>query len=234
MPGTIMTSPQVLLKDWNLYPIKQLGQNFLKDPSTAAMIVSRAHLTDRDIVLEIGAGLGALTLALAVQVQKVFAIEKDRRLLPILQSEVFRLGSGNVSILNGDILDIDINTIAQDANQPIIVVGNLPYNISSQILARLVLSRPSVIRAVFMLQKNWSIASRRHPETGATDDFRSYCNIVQRFVKLQKSVPRCSSPNPRSTPKSLKSGSKKSTVRRIVNLFSSRWSKPPFLNVVKS
>ena len=66
-----MTSPRTLLAAWNLRPKKYMGQNFLSDPSTAETIVSRAHLSAEDVVLEIGAGLGALTTVLARVVRKV-------------------------------------------------------------------------------------------------------------------------------------------------------------------
>ena len=70
-----MTSPRNLLKAWELKPKKHLGQNFLTDPSTARTIIARANLTPDDVVLEIGAGLGALTVPLATAVKKVYAVE---------------------------------------------------------------------------------------------------------------------------------------------------------------
>jgi len=70
-----MTSPQTLLKAWNLHPKKQLGQNFLSDPNMAGAIVKKAGITADDVVLEIGAGLGSLTRPLAKKARKVIAVE---------------------------------------------------------------------------------------------------------------------------------------------------------------
>ena len=72
-----MTSPKTLLKAWNIRAKKQLGQHFLTDPSIAQMIVSRAKILPNDIVVEIGAGLGALTIPLARKAEQVYAVEKD-------------------------------------------------------------------------------------------------------------------------------------------------------------
>ena len=71
-----MTTPRTLLTAWNLKPKKNMGQNFLSDPSTAETIVSRAHLASTDVVVEIGAGLGALTIVLAQVVKKFMPWKK--------------------------------------------------------------------------------------------------------------------------------------------------------------
>ena len=105
-----MTSPRTLFAAFNLSPKKQLGQNFLSDPSTAEMIVSRSGISKEDIVLEIGAGLGALTVPLALAAEKVFAVEKDINLVPLLKSELLAKNINNVDIINENILEIDIES----------------------------------------------------------------------------------------------------------------------------
>ena len=82
-----MTSPRILLAAHNISPKKQLGQNFIIDPAFTEKIVKRAGILPEDIVLEIGAGLGALTIPLARRARKVIAIEKDRQIVPILNAE---------------------------------------------------------------------------------------------------------------------------------------------------
>ena len=76
-----MTSPKVLLNAWNLRPKKKLGQHFLLDSAAAEMIIRRSKVTASDLVLEIGAGLGALTIPAAKASRKVYAVETDRQLI---------------------------------------------------------------------------------------------------------------------------------------------------------
>lgn len=148
-----MTSPHTLLKAWNLRASKQLGQNFLTHTAVAEMIVSRARLTPKDIVVEIGAGLGALTIPIARQVRKVYAVEKDPRLIELLRTEIQVAGLSNVEILPQDFLRMDLAHLARENAQTMIVCGNLPYNISSQILVRLIEAREMISRAILMFQK---------------------------------------------------------------------------------
>lgn len=148
-----MTSPRTLLASKSLYPKKQLGQNFLKDPSTGQMIVDRSTLFPEDIVFEIGSGLGALTLPAARQVKRVYAVEKDPQVAEVLQAELANNDIHNVILINKDILSVDINGISETENRKLVVLGNLPYNISSQILIALLNAKQSIDRASLMFQK---------------------------------------------------------------------------------
>ena len=150
-----MTHPGQLLKNEKLYAGKELGQNFLSNPATANMIVQKTGISKETSVLEIGPGLGALTIPLAKTALHVTAIEKDLRLIPILQQELDNENLKNVHIINQDILKINFNEIAAkiDPNKKLIVIGNLPYNISSQILFRLVEQRSCIKKAFLMFQK---------------------------------------------------------------------------------
>ena len=102
-----MTSPRVLLNAHNVRAKKNLGQNFLSDPSTARMIISRGKITLEDVVLEIGAGLGALTLPVSHVAQKVFAVEKDRPIIDLLKTQLLASDRSNVVLMDNNILDID-------------------------------------------------------------------------------------------------------------------------------
>lgn len=148
-----MTSPRTLLSAWNLHPKKQLGQNFLAEPSTAKMIIERAGITPEDTVLEIGSGLGALTIPAAARAGRVIAVETDRQIADLLKTELLAAGSANVDIVRDSILKVDIAQRVADEKRKIVVLGNLPYNISSQILVRLVNARKVIRRAVVMFQK---------------------------------------------------------------------------------
>jgi 16S rRNA (adenine1518-N6/adenine1519-N6)-dimethyltransferase len=148
-----MTSPHTLLKAWNLRARKELGQNFLKDTQVAERIVERADLVPDDVVLEIGAGLGVMTIAAARKAGKVIAVEKDRQLVPLLRAELLVHGFSHVRIYEENILAVPLTQLAGPDSRPLVVIGNLPYNISSQIVVKLIQERQRVNRAVLMFQK---------------------------------------------------------------------------------
>ena len=147
-----MTSPRNLLKAWDLKPKKRMGQNFLTDPSTAKTIVTRAGLKADDTVLEIGAGLGALTIPLTKVVKKVYAVEKDGQLIELLKTELLANRISNCEIMMQNILEMDLNAFADANAAQLTVIGNLPYGISSQILIKLIQSRKLIKRAVGILE----------------------------------------------------------------------------------
>jgi 16S rRNA (adenine1518-N6/adenine1519-N6)-dimethyltransferase len=186
-----MTSPRTLLAAWNLSPKKQFGQNFLSDPSTADMIVSRSGILPEDIVLEIGAGLGALTIPLSKAADKVYAVEKDENLIPVLRNELDSQNIANAEILNTNILDIDLNDFFTRHGRKIIVAGNLPYNISSQVLVKLITEREFVNRAVLMFQKE--LSERICAKPGGKDYGRisvmiQYCSDIIKISDVKASL----------------------------------------------
>lgn len=174
-----MTHPGELLKRENLYAGKELGQNFLSNPETARMIVDRTGISGDCLVLEIGPGLGALTLPLAQAAGRVVAVEKDRRLIPLLEAQLRDAGAANVTIVNQNILKTDICGIA--GSDRLTVVGNLPYNISSQILFQLVKTRSVVDTAFLMFQKE--LAMRLVAQPGGRD-FSRLSAVVQYAARI--------------------------------------------------
>jgi 16S rRNA (adenine1518-N6/adenine1519-N6)-dimethyltransferase len=159
----------------------------LTDPSTAEMIVSRAKISPRDIVLEIGAGLGALTIPLARTASKVYAVEKDHRICELLKTELLVKNISNITIIREDILKLDYQPLAEENGRRLIVMGNLPYNISSQILVRLVRDRRFVNRAILMFQKE--LARRITAEPGSKDYGRltvmlRYCTEIKKIASV--------------------------------------------------
>ena len=133
-------------------PQKRLGQHFLADHRIIQKIIDRARFRVFDLVLEIGPGQGALTLPLARSVGHVVAVEKDPDLTSLLREKLSRSGITNVTLVNHDILQWDFHEIKPLSSTRIQVIGNLPYNISSPFLEKLIDNRDIVARAVLMFQ----------------------------------------------------------------------------------
>ncbi|MGD9310440.1 MAG: 16S rRNA (adenine(1518)-N(6)/adenine(1519)-N(6))-dimethyltransferase RsmA [Desulfosarcina sp.] len=148
-----MTAPRTLLTAWNIRAKKQLGQNFLNDPNVARAIVGKIGLCSDDVVLEIGPGLGAITIPAAKAARRLIAVDKDGRIIGLLKTELLAAGIDNVEIREADILRVDLPSISQAVGRPLVVMGNLPYNISSQVIVQLVHARERIDRAVLMLQR---------------------------------------------------------------------------------
>lgn len=177
-----MTSPRVLLTAHGLRPQKRLGQNFLSDPATAQMIVNRSGVRPEDIVIEIGPGLGALTVPLARAARRVYAIEKDRNLSAILKSELPANGISNVELVEADVLQLDWAGLTRKAGPALTVFGNLPYNISSQVVVLLIELRNHVSRAVLMFQRELAerlTASPGGKAYGRITAMLAYCATVK-------------------------------------------------------
>ena len=176
-----MTSPRILLKAWNLRPKKHLGQNFLLNQALAETIVDRAGLGAADHVLEIGCGLGAITLPAARIAARLVAVEKDKQLLDLLRHELAAQGLSNVQMVHQDILTVNFQDYFAPDQPPAVVIGNLPYNISSQIIIHLMASRACVQRAILMLQKEMAqrlIASPGRKDYGRLSVMLQYCADV--------------------------------------------------------
>jgi 16S rRNA (adenine1518-N6/adenine1519-N6)-dimethyltransferase len=140
---------KALLRELNLRPSKGLGQNFLVDARVLEHVLSAAEVSPTDTVLEIGAGLGILTEALAQRACHVTAVEVDQRLISLL---VEHLGTfANTDIVQGDILNLDLASLT--GNSPYKVIANIPYYITSAILRRLLETpnRPHLL--VLMVQR---------------------------------------------------------------------------------
>ncbi|WP_084511452.1 16S rRNA (adenine(1518)-N(6)/adenine(1519)-N(6))-dimethyltransferase RsmA [Desulfatibacillum aliphaticivorans] len=160
-------SAKALLAAFDLKPKKAKGQNFLADPATARACVERAGLSPDDSVLEIGPGLGALTIPMSRKAKQVIAVEWDSNLAKVLENQIESLGLSNITILNQDILKTDIRGIAERAGGNMVVAANLPYNISSQVLIRLIQNRDLFKKAALMFQTE--LAQRIMAEPGGKD-----------------------------------------------------------------
>jgi len=154
-----MTSPEnqslsVLLKKHNLRPDKNLGQNFLTDPSILDNIVDAAEVKSQDTVLEIGAGLGHLTRHLAAVAKQVVAVELDKRLISVLEQNLQSFS--NIRIVQGDILQLKPGDLVSEDNY--LVVANIPYYITSLIIRNLLESRAKPKRIILTIQ--YEVAQR--------------------------------------------------------------------------
>lgn len=158
-----------LLRKWDLRPDKALGQNFLVDEAILQRIAAAAEPSPHDVVLEIGAGTGALTRYLAQEAGHVLALELDQRLMPILESELSTFD--NVTPIQGDVLALDPAALIEDAREKLgvaqvgyKVVGNLPYYITSAILRHLLEAdrRPSLM----VITVQYEVAKRIVAEPG--------------------------------------------------------------------
>jgi 16S rRNA (adenine1518-N6/adenine1519-N6)-dimethyltransferase len=151
---------EAVLKRFNLRADKSLGQNFLQDHAVLENIVRVAEIHADDSILEIGPGLGSLTRYLAVSAREVVAVELDADLLPPLKATLAPYK--NVRVTHGDILKIAISEIIHTPDY--LVVANIPYNITSAILRRLLESEIKPRRMVLTIQKE--VAERICAEAG--------------------------------------------------------------------
>ena len=142
-----------VLQKYNFVFQKKFGQNFLIDTHVLDKIIRSAEITKDDFVLEIGPGIGTMTQYLACAAGKVTAVEIDRALIPILEDTLD--GYDNVTVINEDVLKVDIAKLAEEQNsgKPIKVVANLPYYITTPIIMKLLEDKLDLTSITVMVQK---------------------------------------------------------------------------------
>lgn len=175
---------------------KKFGQNFLIDEGIVNKIVREAGVTKDDFVLEIGPGIGTMTQLLCEQAGGVAAVEIDTNLIPILKETLAEYD--NVTIINEDILKVDIKKLAEekDGGKPIKVVANLPYYITTPIIMGLFESNVPIDSITVMVQKE--VADRMQVGPG-TKDYGALSLAVQYYSKPQVVInvpPECFIPRP--------------------------------------
>lgn len=169
-----------VLQKYNFVFQKKFGQNFLIDSHVLDKIVDAARITDEDCVLEIGPGIGTMTQYLAESAREVVAVEIDRALIPILQDTLS--GYDNVTVLNEDIMKVDVGRIVRERNQgnPIKVVANLPYYITTPIVMSLLENHVPLRSITVMVQRE--VADRMQVGPG-TKDYGALSLAVQYYTK---------------------------------------------------
>lgn len=175
---------------------KKFGQNFLIDENIVAKIVREAGVTKEDFVLEIGPGIGTMTQLLCENAREVAAVEIDKKLIPILEDTLSEYD--NVTIINEDILKIDIAKLASDKNagRPIKVVANLPYYITTPIIMGLFESHVPIDSITVMVQKE--VADRMQTGPGSKD-YGALSLAVQYYARpeiVANVPPECFMPRP--------------------------------------
>lgn len=175
---------------------KKFGQNFLIDERVLEKIISAAEVNKEDFVLEIGPGIGTMTQYLAENAREVMAVEIDKNLIPILSDTLSAYD--NVSILNADILKVDIAKIVEEKNggKPVKVVANLPYYITTPIIMGLFESHVPLESVTVMVQKE--VADRMQAGPG-TKDYGALSLAVQYYSEAEivaNVPPNCFMPRP--------------------------------------
>ena len=184
-----------ILQKYNFNFQKKFGQNFLIDEHVLDKIIRAAEITKDDYVLEIGPGIGTMTQYLACAAREVTAVEIDRALIPILEDT---LKEYDVSIINEDILKVDIAALAKEKNggRPIKVVANLPYYITTPIIMGLFESHVPLESITVMVQKE--VADRMQVGPG-TKDYGALSLAVQYYAEpyiVANVPPNCFMPRP--------------------------------------
>lgn len=185
-----------VLQKYNFNFQKKYGQNFLIDTHVLDKIVAAAEITAQDCVLEIGPGIGTMTQYLAESAREVVAVEIDKALIPILEDTLSAYK--NVTILNDDILKVDINRIVREQNggRPIKVVANLPYYITTPIIMGLFENHVPLESITVMVQKE--VADRMQVGPG-TKDYGALSLAVQYYARpeiVANVPPNCFIPRP--------------------------------------
>lgn len=175
---------------------KKYGQNFLVDTHVLEKIMDAAEISSEDCVVEIGPGIGTMTQYLAERAGSVIAVEIDKNLIPILEETLSEYG--NVSVLNEDILKVDLNRIVQEKNagRPVKVVANLPYYITTPIIMGLFENHVPLESITIMVQKE--VADRMQVGPG-TKDYGALSLAVQYYAKPEIVAvvpPNCFIPRP--------------------------------------
>ena len=194
--GTVQATKAVLDKYHFVFQ-KKYGQNFLIDTGVLEKIIREAGVTKDDFVLEIGPGIGTMTQYLCESAREVAAVEIDKALIPILKDTLSPYD--NVTVINEDILKVDINRLAQEKNggRPIKVVANLPYYITTPIIMGLFESHVPIDSITIMVQKE--VVDRMKTGPGSKD-YGALSLAVQYYADPQivaNVPPNCFMPRPK-------------------------------------
>lgn len=185
---------QELIRKYNFKFSKSLGQNFLIDESVLTDIVEGAEVNDEDLVIEIGPGVGSLTAKLLCKAKKVVSIELDNDLIPILQTELGE--EPNFKLIHNDALKVDFNEIIGE-EKSVKLVANLPYYVTTPIIARLLKEDYKFKSLTIMIQKE--VAERIDAEPNCKE-YGALSLMVQYYCNtkiVRRVAPSCFIPRPK-------------------------------------
>jgi 16S rRNA (adenine1518-N6/adenine1519-N6)-dimethyltransferase len=178
----VMTSIKQELREYGLFPKKRLGQHFLVDRNILNKVIRTAEVGKEDVVVEVGPGLGEMTLALARSAKRVIAVEIDPRLAEILKKKL--ADCTNVEVVQSDILKVDFKHLFKKEGHPVKVVANLPYQITTPLLFRFIETREVFSTFTLMLQKE--VAQRMAASPGGKE-YGRLSVLLQMFLDLSVS-----------------------------------------------
>ena len=185
-----------VLQKYNFNFQKKFGQNFLIDTHVLDKIIRESGVNENDLVIEIGPGIGTMTQYLCENAREVMAIEIDKNLIPILQDTLSSYD--NVTVINEDVLKVDIKKLAEEKNggKPVKVVANLPYYITTPIIMGLFESHVPIDSITIMVQKE--VADRMQEGPGSKE-YGALSLAVQYYAKpeiVANVPPNCFMPRP--------------------------------------
>ena len=158
-----------ILKKYKIRADKSLGQNFLVNDDVIDKIIEASNISENDLIIEIGPGLGVLTNRLLEKCNNVVAVELDKRMVKIIEERFYKNISNNLEIINDDILKVDLSNLIQTKKQKsniksVKIVANLPYYISTPIIMKLLEQKLQIDEIIVMVQKE--VAERLIAQTG--------------------------------------------------------------------
>lgn len=159
---------------------KSLGQNFLIDANILDKIIRASDIGENDIVIEVGTGIGTLTKELAERAKKVYAIEIDKKLIPIVAETTSQYN--NIVLINKDFLETQLTDIVEEKNSPVKVIANIPYYITTPIIMKCLESEIFVDTLVLMIQKE---VAERLSASASTKQYGSLSVAVQYYANVE-------------------------------------------------
>ena len=188
--GSELSRVKRALAERGLAPLKRMGQNFLVREDLARRIVEHCRLEQDDVVVEIGPGAGALTARLAARVRTLIAVEKDTGLAALLREELAEVPQ--FELVEGDFLEFDLAEAARAHGvERVVVVGNIPYNITTPVLERIFEQKRAVKSAVLLVQKEYAerlAAAAGTPEYGSLTLFARYHALLDPLLAIRASA----------------------------------------------
>jgi 16S rRNA (adenine1518-N6/adenine1519-N6)-dimethyltransferase len=185
--GSELTRVKRALAERGLAPLKRRGQNFLVREDLARRIVELCRLEEDDVAVEIGPGAGALTARLAARVRALIAVEKDPGLAALLREELAEVPQ--LELVEGDFLEFDLPEAARAHGvERVVVVGNIPYNITTPVLERIFEQKRAVKSAVLLVQKEYAerlAAAPGTPEYGSLTLFARYHALLDPLLAVR-------------------------------------------------
>jgi 16S rRNA (adenine1518-N6/adenine1519-N6)-dimethyltransferase len=161
----------------SIKPLKRFGQNYLRDKNILTKIIGEIDPKSDDIIIEIGPGMGALTKGLLGKAKKVIGIEIDKRVIENLSAE-----NPGLELINDDFLKLDFNMFCSDPLKKLRITGNIPYNITSPIIFKMIENHYSISDAVFMIQHE---VAKRITSGKGTKDYGILSVIIKYFADVK-------------------------------------------------